>query len=127
MTSHRHGPATLSAASGAQGPAFCHPLDTRPFRQRRWRRRISLFLVLAVLLAGFAQAAHYHRDSPARGSNHAHCLRCLFAASCATPPLSARAVPPRAPSFCRYRSSVTDAGALTSETALYDARGPPAV
>lgn len=126
MTSPRHGPSILGAASDAHGPLRCRPLAIRAFRQLRWRRRITVFLAMAVLLAGLAQAAHYHRDNLARGSTDVHCLLCLFAASSATPPLSARAVPPRAPCFCRYRSSVTDAGPLSSEAALYDARGPPA-
>ena len=104
----------------------CRLLDIRPFRQPRWRRRIVLFLAFAVLFAGFAQAAHYHEGDLAQNSTHVHCLLCLFATSSATPPPSARAMPPPAPRFCSYRCSVADAGPLSSDAALYDARGPPA-
>src|SRR6185437_12677015 len=85
MTSPRHGPSILGAASDAHGPLRCRPLAIRAFRQLRWRRRITVFLAMAVLLAGLAQAAHYHRDNLARGSTDVHCLLCLFAASRTTP------------------------------------------
>jgi hypothetical protein len=101
-------------------------LDVRPFQQLRWRRRIALLLAFAVLFAGFAQAAHYHEGDLAQSNSHVHCLLCLFATSSATPPPTARALPPPAPRFCSNRCSVTDPGSLSSEATLYDARGPPA-
>lgn len=126
MTSPCHGPAVPDSASGADEPAPCHPVDIRQFRQLRWRRRIILFLAFAVMFAGFAQAAHYHKGDPGRRSTYVHCVLCLFAAGGATPPSGARAMPPRALCFCSDRCSVNDAGPLSSEAALYDARGPPA-
>jgi hypothetical protein len=103
----------------------CRPAGIRWFRRSRWQWRITLFLAFVVLFAGFAQAAHYHKDDLGRGSTHVRCLLCLFATSSATPPHSAPAIPRRAPRFCSYRCSITDGGPLSSGAALYDARGPP--
>ncbi|HEX4023300.1 MAG TPA: hypothetical protein VHX52_01140 [Steroidobacteraceae bacterium] len=79
-----------------------------------------------MLFAGVAQAAHYHKSELVQGSTHVHCLLCLFAASSASPPALARIIPSPAPRFCSYRCPASGVGALNSEAALYDARGPPA-
>jgi hypothetical protein len=127
MTSPCHRPALPSRITGARAPTPCRrPLAIRLFRQPRWRRRIILFLTFAVLFAGVAQAAHYHKSDLVQGRTHVHCLLCLFAASSASPPAIARVIPSAAPRFCSYRCPATEVGALDSEATLYDARGPPA-
>ena len=126
MTSPPHGPAVRGFPPGAHEPTPSRPAGIQGLLRSRWRRRITLFLAFAVLFAGFAQAAHYHKDDLGRGSTHVHCLLCLFAASSATPSQSAPAIAPRVPRFCSYRCSIADAGPLSAGAALYDARGPPA-
>lgn len=85
-------------------------------------------MVAAVLLAGIAQAAHFHKSEFVSGSSSdVHCLLCLYAAGSAAPPaptqliatamLSQRAAPcPRALPCPRSHAP-----------ASYDARGPPSV
>lgn len=85
-----------------------------------------MLLAFAVLFAGIAQAAHYHKTDLVHGSTHVHCLLCLFATGTASPPALARVIPPPAPRFCSYRCPASISGPVNSETALYDARGPPA-
>jgi len=126
MTSPCQGPAVLGSVLRTREPTSSRLFDIRPFRHSRWRQAIFVLVAFAVLFAGFAQAAHYHKGDLARGSTNVHCLLCLFATGSATPPSMARAMPPPSPRFCSYRCSVTDAGPLSSEAALYDARGPPA-
>lgn len=128
MTSpcHRSAPQGSIPLPLSRSRALRGPLAVWPFRDSRWRRRITVFLAFAVLFAGVAQAAHYHKSDLIDGSTHVHCLLCLFAASTAGPPALARVTPPAAPRFCSYRCPATGTGPLTSEAALYDARGPPA-
>jgi len=104
-----------------------HPLLPRPFSQARARRHIALLLAFAVLFAGIAQAAHYHKDELAGGHSQTdvHCLLCLYAASTAGPPAPAPQAVPAAPRYCGYRLPAC-LGRLTLHTAAsYDARGPP--
>jgi hypothetical protein len=97
-----------------------------PFSSVRTRRRIAFFLAIAVLFAGIAQAAHYHRDQlTGQSQTDVHCLLCLFAAGNAAPPAPIRAITPAAPRYCGYRYPACP-GFLTLHTAAsYDARGPP--
>jgi hypothetical protein len=102
-----------------------HPLR-RPFSQVRALRRIAFFLTFAVLFAGIAQAAHYHRgELSGHSQTDVHCLLCLFAGGNATPPAPIRAIAPTAPRYCGYLHPVRP-GFLTLHTAAsYEARGPP--
>lgn len=99
---------------------FSRTLSPRP------RRRIALVLVLAILFAGFAQAAHFHKDELAghESQTDIHCLLCLYAASTAGPPaLAVRAAPP-APRYGRA-CHVLALPDFRSNPAPYEARGPP--
>jgi hypothetical protein len=103
-----------------------HPLLPRAFSGARVRRRITLFLAFAVLFAGIAQAAHYHKDQlTGQSQTDVHCLLCLFAGGNAGPPAPIQAARPVAPRYCGYRYPACS-GRLTLYTAAsYDARGPP--
>jgi hypothetical protein len=81
-------------------------------------------VALAILLAGIAQAAHYHKTELARGTTDVHCLLCLFAGSSAGPPSIAQALP-GAVRYCSYRFPLTDVRARNHHPVPYDARGPP--
>ena len=92
----------------------------------RLRRRITLVLAVAVLFAGLAQAAHFHRDELAGHESQAdtHCLLCLFAAGTAGPP--APMVRVSGPVSRFGRPLLICVGAVFhSDPASYDARGPP--
>ena len=93
----------------------------------RLRRRLTLALSLAVLFAGFAQAAHFHKDELAGHESQVdiHCLLCLFAAGSATPPAVTSLAAAPAPRF-HSPQWVTLLPPRTFETASYNARGPPA-
>jgi hypothetical protein len=121
-----HGLSVPGCIPRARDATSCRRLALRLFRQPRWRRRVILFLTLAVLFAGIAQAAHSRKSDLVQGSTHVHCLLCLFAASSASPAALARVIPSRAPRFCSYRCLATSVGAVNSDGMLYDARGPPA-
>jgi hypothetical protein len=99
---------------------FSRTLSPRP------RRRIVLALVLAILLAGFAQAAHFHKDELSGHESQAdiHCLLCLYAAGTAGPPAPIARVAAPTPRFGRtiFVSSLPD---FRAEAAPYEARGPP--
>jgi hypothetical protein len=83
-------------------------------------------MVAAVLLAGIAQAAHYHRDKLGRpGSVDTHCLLCLYAAGTAAPPAIHQATRP-AETRLRERVDPHCIGCAENHyAASYDARGPP--
>jgi len=102
------------------------PAIQRPFSHPKGRRRLALLLVFAFLVAGFAQAAHYHKINLVRGSTHVHCLLCLFAASSASPPAAAQ--PPSRPACALLDSTVSVDLRCPPSPALagYDATGPPA-
>jgi hypothetical protein len=82
-------------------------------------------MVVAVLFAGTAQAAHYHKDLLTRGSTDVHCLLCLFAAGTAGPPAATKPPPIAAARYWCYRSPASIAVPNSDAVASYDARGPP--
>lgn len=97
------------------------------FAQLRVRRRIAWAMAVAILLAGIAQAAHYHKDKQGDfGGADPHCLLCQYAGGTAALPVLPT-VPPAPPLYRDYHpphSTPCPAGILV---ASYDARGPPAV
>ena len=94
----------------------------------RLRRRVALAMAFAVLFAGFAQAAHYHKDDLAqRADTHLQCLLCAYSAGSATPP-----APLHAPPIAFSYRSLLIALSIVSwaeqlNAASYEARGPPSV
>lgn len=93
----------------------------------RARRRVLLIVIVAVLLGGIAQAAHYHKNQLAVGSNDVHCLLCEYAGGRAIPPAPLRLTPRP---FAPYRAVITPTtlGCVQRlAVASYDARGPPTV
>ena len=100
-------------------------LSLRPLHAQP-RRRIILALVVAILLAGFAQAAHFHKDELGGRESRAdtHCLLCQFAAGTAGPPSPVALLSISA----RVFSTLADPSPLPvaqAGAASYDARGPP--
>jgi hypothetical protein len=104
-----------------------HPVIRRAVAQPRARRHLALLLVFAIVLAGIAQAAHYHQPNATRGSTDVHCLLCLFAASSASPPVPAQA--PAVPCLRYYLAPHPASTPCPSfaPLAAYDATGPPPV
>ena len=98
----------------------------RPFAQVRVRRRVALGMAIAILLAGVAQAAHYHKDEQGNfGGADPHCLLCQYAGGTAAPPVPLTV--PAAPPLCRdYRPPHSIPCPEGYLAASYDARGPPA-
>ena len=92
------------------------------FRQRRARRVIALLVAAAVLLAGIAQAAHFHKSMLAWGGD-THCLSCLHSASAAPP-----AVPTLAARATLLQRAVRSPSTLVPHflaPTFYQPRGPP--
>jgi hypothetical protein len=92
------------------------------------RRRIVLTLAFAILFAGIAQAAHFHKDELTGHESQAdiHCLLCLYAAGTAGPPaLIARVAAPR-PRYARA-VLIRQLPYIRRDASAYQARGPPAV
>ena len=98
---------------------------SRPFWQIRLRRRIALTMAVAILFAGIAQAAHYHKDDLAGGNTDVQCLLCLFAASGAGPPPVVQLVQGSAPGYCSDPFPASIPCPQDNDAASYDARGPP--
>lgn len=92
--------------------------------QPRSRRYIAWVLAAAILLAGIASAAHYHKTELARGTTDVHCLLCLFAGASAGPPTIAQAVQGAA-RYCSYFYPVASVCTANHHPAPYQARGPP--
>ena len=92
------------------------------------RRRIVLVLVLAILFAGFAQAAHFHKDKLAghESQTDIHCLLCLYAAGAAGPPALVARVATPVPRYARA-VRVYQRPSVRRNASAYQARGPPAV
>jgi hypothetical protein len=90
----------------------------------RARRHVVWLVAIAIMLAGIAQAAHYHKTELARGTTDVHCLLCLFAGANAGPPAITQALQ-GVPRYCSYRSPLTDACPPNHHPAPYQARGPP--
>ncbi len=84
-------------------------------------------MAVAILFAGIAQAAHYHKDELTRGTTDVHCLLCLFAAGSAGPPAVVQLVPGAAPRYFSYRFPSSIPRPRSKHAASYDARGPPPV
>jgi hypothetical protein len=102
-----------------------HPVIRRAVSQPKGRRRLALLLVFAIVLAGIAQASHYHQPNATRGSTDVHCLLCLFASGSASPPVPAQApAVPRLHYYVARRPAVTRSPA-SGPLASYDATGPP--
>jgi hypothetical protein len=96
-----------------------------PFRHIGVRRRIALAMAVAILFAGIAQAAHYHKAELARGSTDVHCLLCLFAAGSAGPPAAGLPAPAIATRSWPYEPPASITRPQSRCGACYDARGPP--
>ena len=97
----------------------------RHFSPARLRRRIIAPLVVALVLAALAQAAHFHNDELVRlGSTDVHCLLCQYTGGSA--PLPAL---PQLPSVGLPARDLSEPpvipGPTSSLKASYDARGPP--
>jgi hypothetical protein len=91
------------------------------------RRSVAVLAMMALFLAGFAQAAHFHRNDPVRGNEtHPQCLLCLHADRWAGP-----AELPRLSARILTGGTMVVVAAAVSPTPLclhgYDARGPPRV
>ena len=82
-------------------------------------------MAVAVLLAGLAQAGHFHKlDARPHGEVHLQCLLCLHSAGSAGPPPAVRLV--RAaitPRTCALPAAPALPG--DAVVAAYHARGPP--
>jgi hypothetical protein len=96
-----------------------------PFSSQRLRRRIALFMAVAVLVAGIAQAGHFHKlEAGTHSDVHLQCLLCLYSTGSAGAPDVVRlvqgATAHRCPTVAVVSSIATDAA-----VASYDARGPP--
>jgi len=99
----------------------------RTFSYVRVRRRIALAMAIAILLAGIAQAAHYHKDKQGTfGGTDPHCLLCQYAGGAAALPVLP-AVPPALPPYRDYHPPHSIPCPEGIVAASYDARGPPAV
>ena len=82
-------------------------------------------MATAVLLAGIAQAAHYHKDGQGEfGGQDVHCLLCQYAGGTAAPPV-VPTLPPALPPFRDYQLPFSVPCPKRLFPAHYDARGPP--
>jgi hypothetical protein len=97
----------------------------RPFASLSARRRLVQIMAVLVLLAGIAQAAHFHKPELAQHNDvHLQCLLCIYSGGSAGPPVVARLVQGAA----AYRPYPLPAAASIPRDAVvasYDARGPP--
>jgi len=96
-------------------------------RRRPTRRLYSLLATLALLFAGFAQAAHFHKNDTARTADtHLQCLLCLHAdRSAGPPPLPQVGAPALTASTLVCACETANPGRIAPRS--YDARGPPRV
>ena len=98
----------------------------RPLAKTRVHRRVALAMGIAILLAGVAQAAHYHRDEQGNfGGADPHCLLCQYAGGTAAPPVPFT-VPAAPLPYRDYRPPHSIPCPEGYLAASYDARGPPA-
>jgi hypothetical protein len=96
-------------------------------RRRPLRRCVTLLAACAIFMAGLAQAAHFHKDAPARGvDTHLSCLLCMHADRWAGPPELPAMLSPVA-DVDTLTSPLTTTGPGQHRVAPYEARGPPAV
>ena len=97
----------------------------RTFSQFRVRRRIALAMAAAIVLAGVAQAAHYHNDKQGDfGGQDVHCLLCQYAGGSAAPPV-VPTLPAAPPPYREYQRPHSVPCPECLFPASYDARGPP--
>jgi hypothetical protein len=97
----------------------------KSLRRRPTRRFVSLLAVFALLLAGFAQAAHFHKNDGGGGAEtHLQCLLCLHADRWAGPPVLPQ---PHAPTASIGAHIVIWSSGIDGRQFAhrYDARGPP--
>jgi hypothetical protein len=102
-------------------------LSLHSFSGAKSRRRIALVMAAAIVLAGIAQSAHYHKDDQGDfGGKDLHCLLCQYAGGTAAPPVVST-VPAALPPYreCQPPHAVPCPECLFP--ASYDARGPPKV
>lgn len=93
---------------------------------REHNLRIVLAMAVAILLAGIAQAAHYHKDESGHFSGQdEHCLLCTYAGGTSAPPVPP-VLPPALPLSRDYRPPHSIPSPEGILAASYDARGPPA-
>jgi len=101
------------------------PLNT--LRRRPTRRAVTVLAAVALFLAGFAQAAHFHKNDTARSpETHLQCLLCLHVDRWAgAPELPKSALP----AVTAHALIVAHAVSFDSVgcSHCYDARGPPLV
>jgi len=82
-------------------------------------------MAVAILLAGIAQAAHYHNDERGDfGGKDPHCLLCQYAGGSAAPPVL-QTVPAAPPPYREYQPPHSVPCPECFFPASYDARGPP--
>jgi hypothetical protein len=97
----------------------------KPFSSARLRRRIAIAMAVAVLIAGIAQAGHFHKLELGQHTDvHLQCLLCLYSAGNAGPPDVVRLVQ----GAVAHRAHTSPAiASLPQDAAIasYDARGPP--
>ena len=100
-------------------------LSLSSFSRARSRRRIALAIAVAILLAGIAQAAHYHNDKQGDfGGKDLHCLLCQYTGGSAAPSV-AQTVPAAPPPYREYQPPDSVPCPKCFFPASYDARGPP--
>jgi hypothetical protein len=88
-------------------------------------RAIAWGAALALLLAGFAQASHFHKDERAHATTtHLQCLLCLHVDRWGGPPDPPRPAPP---TLGLLAPIVTVAASIAGREIphAYHARGPP--
>jgi hypothetical protein len=91
------------------------------------RRAVCVLAAFALMLAAFAQAAHYHKTDSARGTDtHLQCQLCLHLDRWAGPPELPKASAPVFGLSTPIRSRTTSV-TCQENPRCYDARGPPLV
>jgi hypothetical protein len=101
------------------------PQSLQSLRRPLLRQSLALLATVALLIAGFAQAAHFHKSDSTRGTDtHLQCLLCLHADRSAGPPVLPQAA---AQSLLTIALVVVSAARFTASRIprRYDARGPP--
>lgn len=91
------------------------------------RQRLALFVAVAVLIGGIAQAAHYHKTEQTQLADvHLQCLLCFSSTGSAGPPDAPHMVRSEVPRVLRF-IAVSVPAPDRLETSSYEARGPPQV
>lgn len=102
-----------------------NPASLDSLRRPLLRQSLALLATVALLWAGFAQAAHFHKSDGPRGTEtHLQCLLCLHADRWAGPPALPQA--PAQPLAAIALVSIFAAAVVGCRIPRrYDARGPP--